>query len=549
MNLTGKIESYCRKNLGAFRRFVDDDSSALITNRLILTLLIIVFLASKIGNIDLLCSAGIEHCFSRSAVPYVFVPTLGILFYLVFESGKTNRPLSSRPSAAYLLLYLSVFGGYYLLLDPVSHPGFGPVAYFFQGFLLISGISLLPCYNYRSLAINTAMISGLALLGFSRYLLFSNPVLALATVLIESLLGAFIASLLLKNRWQSFYLKSLSQVIYDGVTSKNPIDVDGFLPDSMRYKEQKVYITIMFLDIVGYSLLNKRLDETSLKEMISDSYGNINKIASKHGGKIDKSLGDGLLLFFEDPDEAMNAAVQIQMTSLLRGIRNEKILPLRIGINTAEVLSADMGDKKRIDVTLMGEGVILAQRLESACNPYKIMVGEGTRQNLSDDWKEKDLGCECLIQIKHSPEPIRAWQYNPFDHDSELLRQADEIFWGSLGKEIKKGRFRLREDAGIVLRSDLGDFQLRDYSENGFGVTGDVLLGRGYSLDIAISGAGKVEQTLAEKLMHEISVSVVWSRRSDSGVLKMGLKIVGRNLEERKLISGLLSEYTEGKAA
>ena len=518
-------------------------------SRVAIGLLSVVLAIATVGNIVDLCGLELWSCATSTVVPYVFIPTIFLLVCILWGMGKTPLLIVKYAYHLSMITYLTIFAGYFLLLDPIAYPGYTAVAYIFQGILLVSGVAVLPSYSFKSILFNTLLISGLALIGFSKYLLLENPTITIISTIVESLAGVFVAYYILKARRMSFYLNSVSQVIFDGVTNKAPIEIAEYLPEKMVHRENKLNLTIMFVDIVGYSLLNSKLDESRLKEMISETYSRINKIASKHGGKIDKSLGDGLLLYFDSPDEALNAAVQIQMTSLLRGIRSKKVLPLRIGLNTAEVLSADMGDKKRIDVTLMGEGVILAQRLESACNPYKIMVGEGTRENLSEDWKEKDLGCECLIQIKHSPEPLKAWQYNPFDHDAELLKQADEIFWGSLGKEIKKGRFKIRGDAGIVLRSDLGEFVLRDFSENGFGVTGPVLLGRGYSLEVGISGNEKVDKILSEKLMHEISVSVVWSRRSDSGVLKMGMKIVGRNKKERELISSVLSDFVESEAA
>ena len=66
-----------------------------------------------------------------------------------------------------------------------------------------------------------------------------------------------------------------------------------------------------------------------------------------------------------------------------QGDKQSKAFPLRIGMNTANVVIGNLGGEKRTDYTMIGEGVNYASRLESACNSFKISLSETTHALLS----------------------------------------------------------------------------------------------------------------------------------------------------------------------
>ena len=383
---------------------------------------------------------------------------------------------------------------------------------------------------------------------FGNYIYSQSKIATILSTMIEMPLGGLVALFILKSRRNSFYLKSIYQVIFDGMTEKKPIDIAKYLPESSIHKDHRMTATIVFIDIASYSLLNRKIKDDVLNEAIIDMYESINKQAKELGGRIDKSLGDGLLLYFKNASSAVSAACKIQRSSLIRGLKQRMIMPLRIGINTANVLSTNLGDSTRFDVTLMGEGVVIAKRLEASCHSHKILIGASTIEAMGDDAKslQKD---PCLIRMKHSTNLTTAWHVNPFEHSPELLIQADAFFWETLDKTIKKQRYNVNSGV-IYLDSDIGTLELKNYSENGFGVISPTLLGRSHMLKLEIKGPKSLESILHDKFLDTIETEVAWSRKSSDGTYKMGLKILGRNERECAYISSALSQYaTQEKSA
>lgn len=493
---------------------------------------------STVANVYSLCRDW-QQCF-QTMIPFAFLPVIIWISLVILLAKYRPQWLAAKPWWLFMVMYITCQFGYEQLVDASVVSGFEFLPFVFQGLLMIIAITALPAYDIRTVAGNALLVGACKLGVFGSFILDRSALAAICSTVIEMAIGAFVSTLILRSRCSAYYLKSIFHVIYDAITNKRPIDVSEYLPDDMTHKDRKVTITVMFLDIVSYSLLNDKLGEDKLTGAITRVYEEINKIVHHFGGRIDKSLGDGLLIYFKDPNQAVAAGQQIQLTTLGNGIRDRLVLPLRIGINTAVVLSKNMGDNKRIDVTMMGEGVIMAQRLESACNPYCIMLGAGTFEALIPEQKEHLAGHECQIQIKHSPQPLTAWQYDPFLSSRNLLMLADKLFWDAIGKNIKKPRAPVAA-ATITLHSPYGDFEVRDFSEFGFGVFAPVMLGRGFQLPLGIGGNERLEEDLAQRLLHEVLAEVVWSRISTTGRIKMGLQIIGRNSKEWQVIEAMIN--------
>lgn len=125
-----------------------------------------------------------------------------------------------------------------------------------------------------------------------------------------------------------------------------------------------------------------------------------------HGGRLVKSLGDGMLLEFPRVPPAVNAAFAIQhvCNGVNVGIRPERHMLLRMGIQVSELI-ADEHD-------VYGRGVNLAARLTTLAGPGEIVVSAGVRDQLTPilDADIEDLG-ECYV--KHVQQPVRAYRVGP----------------------------------------------------------------------------------------------------------------------------------------
>lgn len=131
-----------------------------------------------------------------------------------------------------------------------------------------------------------------------------------------------------------------------------------------------------------------------------------NDLMPANKGHLVKSLGDGLLLEFEDARTAVNAAFAIQQASARdnQGQPSDKLMLLRIGIEDSDVIINEHD--------VFGHGVNLAARLTSLAGPGEIVVSAAVREQLTPDLDADvgDLG-DCFL--KHVKDPVRAYRIRP----------------------------------------------------------------------------------------------------------------------------------------
>lgn len=129
------------------------------------------------------------------------------------------------------------------------------------------------------------------------------------------------------------------------------------------------------------------------------------EVLPAHGGRMVKSLGDGMLLEFASVPQAVAAALTMQrLVRALRDAAGETPPPCRIGIHVADV-AVDQLD-------IYGSGVNLAARLAGLAQPNEIVVSPEARDEMLADWDAEieDLG-ECWV--KHLAQPQRAYRLGP----------------------------------------------------------------------------------------------------------------------------------------
>ena len=149
-------------------------------------------------------------------------------------------------------------------------------------------------------------------------------------------------------------------------------------------------LTIIFSDIKSFTTWSSEKDAGDVHDFLNDYLESMADILFAHGATVDKFMGDGILAFFGDPldipnhaEEAVKAAIAMQKKIVeLR----EKWLPrvgidlkVRVGINTGKVIVGDLGTRRRIEYTVIGSTVNLAQRMESLAPPGGILVTAETR--------------------------------------------------------------------------------------------------------------------------------------------------------------------------
>jgi adenylate cyclase len=183
---------------------------------------------------------------------------------------------------------------------------------------------------------------------------------------------------------------------------------------------QNVEATVLFSDIRGFTTLTEQLGAQGTVALLNEYFTLMVDCIQQEEGMLDKFIGDAIMAAFgipvghnDDADRALRAS--ISMIETLNKWNRQRItegrLPVNIGIglNTDTVVSGNIGSNKRMDFTIIGDGVNLAARLESACKQYgaKILVSEFTMNKLHGTYRHREVD---LAVVKGKTQPVAVYE-------------------------------------------------------------------------------------------------------------------------------------------
>lgn len=190
--------------------------------------------------------------------------------------------------------------------------------------------------------------------------------------------------------------------------------------------------TILFSDIIGFTTLTEKSDPDWLVSHLNDYLDRMVNAVFKHEGTLDKFIGDAVMAVWGmtrsagvagDAKLAARAALDMlkELAELNTLWREEGVtvpIGIGIGINQGEVIAGDIGSSKRADLTVIGDSVNLASRLEALTRTYKqqILVGESVANLLRDEFYLRSVA---RVQVKGKAQPVEV---------SALLGAKDEAF-------------------------------------------------------------------------------------------------------------------------
>ncbi len=164
-------------------------------------------------------------------------------------------------------------------------------------------------------------------------------------------------------------------------------------PQALTLGGERRFMTFLFTDIEGFTSLSEGMAPDRLGEIITAYLDGIGSIILRHGGTIDKFLGDGSMSFFgapeahdDDADRAIACACELHtFTERFRAEWTEKGVPLgrtRIGVHAGTAIVGNFGGQDRFDYTALGDVVNTAARLEAANKHVgtRILVSAAARE-------------------------------------------------------------------------------------------------------------------------------------------------------------------------
>ncbi len=178
--------------------------------------------------------------------------------------------------------------------------------------------------------------------------------------------------------------------------------------------------TILFSDIRGFTTLTEELGAQGTVSFLNEYFTIMVECVQKEGGMLDKFIGDAIMAAFgvpishdDDEDRAVRAAIgminALREWNLRRVAEGKKPVGMGIGLNTDTIVSGNIGSPKRMDYTLIGDGVNLASRLESLCKQYhaSILISENTYRRLKGTYRIREVD---RVQVKGKTQSVGVYE-------------------------------------------------------------------------------------------------------------------------------------------
>lgn len=290
----------------------------------------------------------------------------GVAIHATLMSGALDGSIDARPREMRLVSgLLALLAGVVLALAVLR---LGPL-----------GISL----TSAALALGLLVLHVLALQRLQLVLPISAAVATMPAIGLYGLATGFFA----EGRARRAVISLFGEYLAPELVRKMAADPMNYSIDNSEQRE----LTILFADIRGFTRMAETMRPDELREYLNEFLTSMTEVVHRHGGTVDKYIGDAVMAFWGAPitdadhaDHAVAAAIEMQQAAAEMSyrftVRGLPALAIGVGVNTGEVTVGDMGSKLRRAYTVIGDAVNLAARLESLTKRYgvPVLVGEAT---------------------------------------------------------------------------------------------------------------------------------------------------------------------------
>ncbi|HYD14299.1 MAG TPA: adenylate/guanylate cyclase domain-containing protein [Allosphingosinicella sp.] len=211
-------------------------------------------------------------------------------------------------------------------------------------------------------------------------------------------------------------------------------------PEQLALHGEQTEIYALFTDLEGFTKLSHAITPETLSKLLNNYLDVMSDIVLKHGGTLDKFVGDALVTFWgapiaraDDPDRAVRAGrAMYEAGEAFRGkareIAGEDIPPIgvtRVGLHRGEAVVGNFGGEGRIQYTALGDAMNTAARLESANKALKttMLVSDEAKRESSLDFF-RPMG---RIVLSGRATPVMVWEPAP-DLEPAFVAQLNDVW-------------------------------------------------------------------------------------------------------------------------
>ena len=179
-------------------------------------------------------------------------------------------------------------------------------------------------------------------------------------------------------------------------------------------REVRKVVTVLFCDVTGSTALGERLDPEQLRGVMSDYFAVARVAIERHGGTVEKFIGDAVMAVFGVPTVREDDALRAVRAAL--ELSDGAQVDVRIGVNTGEVVTGTG------ETLVTGDAVNVAARLEQAAAPGEVLLGESTYRLVRDA-----VAAELVppIEAKGKSDPLTAYRLRSLTGGAGYERRTD----------------------------------------------------------------------------------------------------------------------------
>jgi len=195
-------------------------------------------------------------------------------------------------------------------------------------------------------------------------------------------------------------------------------------------------VTVLFSDVRNFTGITEELGAHGTVKLLNEYFTIMVECIQKRGGMLDKFIGDAIMAAFglplphdDDEDRAVRSAISmiedLRAWNADRVANGKKPVDIGVGLNTDNVVSGNIGSPRRMDYTIIGDGVNLASRLESACKQYgaRILISELTYKRLKGTYRVREAD---KVVVKGKTEAVTIYEVLDY-HTAETFPHVSEV--------------------------------------------------------------------------------------------------------------------------
>lgn len=230
-------------------------------------------------------------------------------------------------------------------------------------------------------------------------------------------------------------------------------------PDTLSVGSNRRQVTVLFSDIRGFTSISEGLAPEEVVDLLGEYLTAMSEIIFKHGGVIDKFIGDAIMALYGVPLPYEDHAARAVRTAVEMQARTGDLAPrwvakcgvplkIGVGIHTGEAVVGSMGSAQRLEYTAIGDTVNLASRLEGLTKDFdvSIVISEETQREIGDLLDASPLG---QIKVKGRTAQVRVYSVGQRLHlrvptatpvtITVVESDDEEVSWHALTTNLSKG--------------------------------------------------------------------------------------------------------------